>query len=219
MSIKVPKLARVPKIDGDWHKYPWRDMEPELLGNYMGEMPDHRPRAEVKIAYDDHALYLIFRVADRYVRAVAKNHQDPVCGDSCVEFFFSPGPDVADGYFNLEVNCGGTMLFHFQKVPRQNPIALPASEYDKVEIGHSLPQLVDPEIETPLSWTVEYRLPLDILASYCYLTRPAPGVTWRANFCKCADNSSHPHWLTWSLLDYPRPNFHLPQFFGLLEFR
>jgi len=43
-------------------------------------------------------------------------------------------------------------------------------------------------------------------------------VTWRANFYKCADSTSHPHWLTWSPVDHPTPHFHLPAFFGTLEF-
>jgi hypothetical protein len=39
-----------------------------------------------------------------------------------------------------------------------------------------------------------------------------------ANFYKCADQTSHPHWLTWASVDYPQPKFHLPEFFGRLVF-
>jgi len=38
-----------------------------------------------------------------------------------------------------------------------------------------------------------------------------------ANFYKCADKLQHPHWLNWSPVDFPKPNFHLPQSFGVLE--
>jgi len=79
----------------------------------MEPHPDHFPRTAFKIAYTQDAVHLIFLVADRYVRAMATGHQQNVCADSCVEFFFSPGPDTAIGYFNLEINCGGTVLFHF----------------------------------------------------------------------------------------------------------
>ena len=61
--------------------------------------------------YDERALSIIFRVEDRYVRAVAECFQDSVCTDSCVEFFVAPLPD-SQAYFNFEVNCGGTMLLH-----------------------------------------------------------------------------------------------------------
>ena len=83
--------------------------------NFAGEQPVHFPRVQAKLAYDAAALYVIFQVADRYVRATAENYQDQVCEDSCVEFFFTPGEDISHGYFNLEVNCGGTVLFHHQK--------------------------------------------------------------------------------------------------------
>ena len=48
--------------------------------------------------------------------------------------------------------------------------------------------------------------------------KPGTGVSWRANFYKCADKTSHPHWLTWAEIDYPNPKFHLPDFFGRLDF-
>jgi hypothetical protein len=48
--------------------------------------------------------------------------------------------------------------------------------------------------------------------------KPGPGVTWRANFYKCADKTSHPHWLTWAPVNYPKPKFHLPEYFGRIEF-
>jgi hypothetical protein len=48
--------------------------------------------------------------------------------------------------------------------------------------------------------------------------KPGPGVTWRANFYKCADKTSHPHWLTWAHVNYPKPKFHLPEYFGRIEF-
>ena len=218
LSCKATRLAKPPRIDAKWDKPPWQDVTPERIGNSMGRKPGHRPDTQVKIAYDDDALYLIFRVDDRYVRAAASKYQDSVCADSCVEFFFSPGRDVSHGYFNLETNCGGVTLFQFQRAPGRGVVEIPESEYRKILIAHSLPAKVDPEIETPVAWTVEYRLPIEILKKYCQVTVPASGVAWRANFYKCGDKTSHPHWLTWSPVDYPTPCFHVPESFGLLKF-
>jgi hypothetical protein len=57
-----------------------------------------------------------------------------------------------------------------------------------------------------------------MLEKYTNVKRPATGVQWRANFYKCGDKTSHPHWLTWSVVDKPEPDFHRPEFFGILEF-
>jgi len=218
MLCKAARLTNPPMGDGDWDKPPWKGIPSKLLRNYMGRKPDHFPRTEVKIAYDDRALYVLFRVGDRYVRAVAAEHQDNVWQDSCVEFFFTPGSDVSKGYFNLEMNCGGTMLFHFQTGPRKDSIVIPKSECNRITVAHSLPRIVDPEIEQPVTWTVEYRLPISLLENYCQVTTPAPGAVWRVNFYKCGDNTSHPHWLTWAPVHSPKPDFHLPRSFGTLQF-
>ena len=218
MFCKVTRQISPPKGDADWDKPPWQDIPSELIQYYMGRKPDHFPKVEVKIAYDDMVIYMMYRVEDRYVRAVAAEHQDNVCGDSCVEFFFTPDSDVSKGYFNLEINCGGTMLFHFQPVPGKGRIVIPKSECNKIRSAHSLPRIVDPEIEEPVTWTVEYWIHIALLKRYCQVITPTPHIAWRANFYKCADNTSHPHWLTWSPVNSPNPNFHLPQSFGILEF-
>jgi hypothetical protein len=175
---------------------------------------------QAKLAYDRDCVYVIFRVEDRYVRAVAKRHQGEVWKDSCVEFFFTPGDDVSQGYFNLEMNCGGTMLLHSQRVPRESTRRVADEDLARIEVAHSLPKIVEPEIETPTTWTVSYRLPVEIFRKYFSgdFQNPAPGVTWRANLYKCADDSSHPHWLTWSPVVHAQPDFHRPQSFGTLVF-
>ncbi len=220
MTYRVNRLTKRMVIDGNWDKDVWRAVEPVALTHFMGDRPKHFPKVEAKLLYDERALYVIFRVRDQYVRATARNHQDPVCRDSCVEFFFVPGTDPAVGYFNLEMNCGGTMLFHFQVIPRKDSVAVECGDLERIEVAHTMPRTVDPEITEPTTWTVEYRLPVDILARYCpAAVKPAPGVTWRANFYKCADAASHPHWLTWSIVENPQPDFHLPKFFGTLVFK
>ncbi|MEO2049307.1 MAG: carbohydrate-binding family 9-like protein [Pirellulales bacterium] len=206
-------------IDADWNKSAWKHIRPLVLQHFMGNRPKHLPRTQAKLLYDDKALYVIFRVKDFCVRAISKEHQDHVYLDSCVEFFFAPEDPTEKSYFNLEMNCGGTMLLHYQTIPRKVPLKLTKQEIARIEVAHSQPKIIDPEVIEPTTWTVEYRLPFDILKKRSStFVQPAPGVLWRANFYKCADHTSNPHWLTWARIDHPVPNFHLPQFFGVLEF-
>lgn len=218
MQAIVTRLATPPSADGDWNAPPWQAIPAERLGNHMGERPVHFPRTEVKIAYDPTALHLLFRVEDRYVRAVAAAHQQSVCGDSCVEFFFTTGSDLSRGYFNVEMNCGGTLLFHYHPEGREGGIAVPRGDCERIVRAHSLPRIVDPEIREAVTWTVQCALPTALLGRYSPVTAPAPQVRWRANFYKCADGTSHPHWLSWAPVDSPRPDFHRPGSFGVLEF-
>lgn len=208
---KVARTSSHPGGQAGWESTPWNDIPSELIRHYMGPRPDHLPTAEVKITYDDTAVHVMFRVEDSYVRAVAAEDQDNVWEDSCVEFFFTPDSNVSKGYFNLEMNCGGTMLFHFQPGAGRDRVVIPKTECSKITRAYSLPRIVDPEIDEPVTWVVEYSIPIALLRKYCEATAPAPQVVWRANFYKCADKSSRPHWLTWSPVDHPTPNFHIPK--------
>ena len=180
---------------------------------------DLQRRWDGSFAYDNLAIYVIFRVEDKYVKAVHSNHQDPVYTDSCVEFFFSPDDNSNEGYFNLEMNCGGTMLFHHQTEPRTNQVHIADEDIQQIEVASTLPPIVDPEIQEETIWSVEYRIPFSVLARYRDFPIPEKGTIWRANLYKCADATSHPHWLTWAFIDLPSPNFHQPDFFGYLDFQ
>ena len=74
------------------------------------------------------------------------------------------------------------------------------------------------ELKEKTTWVVEYRIPFSILKEYHAFSNPGEASVWRANFYKCADESSHPHWITWSPIDNPTPDFHLPDYFGKLVF-
>jgi hypothetical protein len=216
---RVERLKAPLTINAKWDKPAWQKIAPIELTRFMGKRPSHFPHTQARLAYDQQALYVIFRVEDQYVRAATREHQGSVCQDSCVEFFFTPGPDSSAGYFNLEMNCGGTMLFNFQLIPWKNAVAIKPSDLERIEVAHTMPRIVDSEIAEQTTWTVEYRVPFDLLTAYCPTAqKPSPGVTWRANLYKCADATSHPHWLTWAPVDNPTPNFHMPKFFGRLSF-
>jgi len=214
----VYRLNQSMKIDGNWFKPQWEKVKPLDITNYMGTVPEFRPAVQAKMMYNDENLYLIFRVQDRYVRCITNEYNGLVWKDSCVEFFFSPDTSLPLRYFNLEINCGGTPLMHYNVIPRKEFTVIPPDDIKMIEIAHSLPQLVDPEIKEPVTWTVEYRIPYTILEKHSKVIHPGRGITWRANFYKISENSSNPHYMTWSVVDNINPDFHLPQFFGLLKF-
>jgi hypothetical protein len=215
----VLRLNRPMKINADWFKPQWEKVKPADITNYMGEIPVFKPVVQVKMMYDEENLYVIFSVKDRYVRCITKDYNGPVWEDSCVEFFFSPDIHFPERYFNLEINCGGTPLMQYNIVPRKEMTKLAFDEIKMIKTAHSLPQIVDPEIKDQVTWTVEYSIPVKMLEKHSQVTYPKPGVEWRANFYKIAMNNSNPHYITWSPVFNDKPNFHLPQFFGVLKFQ
>lgn len=215
----VKKCSHNNAIDADWNKLFWHDVKPipVRVSNWVEPRPATFPQAEVKLQYDDSHIYVIFRVRDRYVKAVTTQIHGPVYKDSCVEFFFSPNRKQMNAYFNIEINCCGTILAQYHTGPRKNSRFLNNADCRKIQVA-STSGPIQIEIKKPMTWTVEYAIPLEILLHYMEIEKPAPGICWRGNFYKCADASSFPHWISWLPISGKTPDFHRPDCFGLLEF-
>jgi Carbohydrate-binding family 9 len=209
-----------PELKGLWNSPAWQAAALLEIAHFRSESSDHRPLTQAKLLYDLKHIYGLFRVQDRYVRSVYRRFQDPVCRDSCVEFFVQP--HGAQGYFNFEFNCGGTLLASYIVDPERTPAGfktftrITKEDSRRVSIYHSLPRVVDPECQDPTTWYLEFRIPFTLLEKYRGPLEIKPGTTWRANLYKCADHSSHPHWASWSPVT--ALNFHSPPCFGSLRF-
>jgi len=231
MEYVINKAAQRPSLKGLWDETPWRSANVIALTNFLAQSKSRHPRVEAKAVYQDDGLFVFFRVFDKYVRCVQTQYQGSVCTDSCVEFFVEPR--AGRGYFNFEINCGGTLLLYYcvpqpaaaageagpkagkPKRPVFNPV--PWELGRQVAIYHSLPQVVDPEIEQDTEWKIEYFIPFAIFEQYFGPLGPMAGQVWRANFYKCADKTSQPHWLTWAPMG-AECDFHLPQYFAPIRF-
>ena len=80
--------------------------------------------------------------------------------------------------------------------------------------GRSLPDRIPVEITEPVRYRVGFFLPFELFHTVMGTETPAPGVVWRGNVYKCADETSHPHWGCWQPV--PELNFHNPAAFGEL---
>jgi len=223
-TYEVVKTRKPINIDANWDKKQWKKVKPITITYLLRDrvVPHFMPEAQVKMTYDKNNVYIIFRVKDKYVRCVTDRINGPVWRDSAVEFFFSPDAANPLNFFNLETNCGGTplMQFHANNAEgRRESKRLSEEDILQIEIVASMPKIVDPEITEDTVWTIEYRVPIAMLQQHSAITTPAKGVRWKANFYKIAEITSNPHYITWSEIDLPRPQFHAPQFFGTIIFK
>lgn len=199
----------------------WAKAQVAAIACFRQESSRHRPQSTVKLLYDDDTVYGLFEVRDRYVRSVVTHLGGPVCKDSCVEFFVAPATD--SGYVNFEFNAGGTLhASHVRKHARkpgggfEDYRMLQPEEAGQVKIAHSLPAVVDPEITVPVDWWLAFAIPFRLLNATTGSQTPRDATAWRANFFKCGDLTSHPHWASWNPV--PQLNFHDPGAFGTLVF-
>jgi len=214
----VRKASVAPELKGQWEDSVWRQAEAFEVRHFHEKSSGHRPEVQGKALYTEDGLYIIFRVTDRFVISKHTKYQDPVCRDSCAEFFVQPKPDK--GYFNLEVNCGGTFLLEYHERSKdgyETGVAIPYEQAKNIRIYHSMPATVFPEVQEKVTWYVEYFVPFSLFEHYVGALKPVDGQSWRANFYKCADESSHPHWAAWAPIA-EKLSFHQPKFFGTIQF-
>ncbi len=217
LVYKVKKLKRGLKIDANWDKAQWKNINEIPISRFMGDLPAFQPVVKAKMMYDQDNLYLIYKVEDKHVRIQNTKFNSSVSTDACVEFFFSPDVEWPLRYFNLEINAGGTGLMAYHIEGKR--INLKEEDFKGVEIAHTLPKYLEKEIAEPVTWYLEVKLPLEMLRKYGNVTQPQKGVTWKANFYKTSSRSTNPHYITWSEVKNPKPQFHLPQFFGSIIFK
>lgn len=212
----VPAVPDVFDLQRQWDSSLWR-LAPALhINAFRPESKNHRPLTEAKLLYSPVGLHGFFRVRDRFVRCIHTGFQEPVYQDSCVEFFVKPR--AGKGYFNFEFNCGGAMLASYIVDPARveggfkDFTRLTPAQGSRVSIYHSLPPVVEPEITEEITWFIEFAIPFSLLEEYAGPLGRVAGQTWAANFHKCGDNTSQPHWAAWAAVD--ELNFHLPRCFG-----
>lgn len=213
----VKKLKGKLTIDANWDKAQWKKIKEIPISNFMGKIPAFEPVVHAKMIYDKDNLYLIYKVEDRHVRIQNTKFNSSVSTDACVEFFFSPDENWPLRYYNVEINAGGTGLMAYQINGKR--INVKEEDFSVVEIAHTLPKKLDQEISEPVTWYLEYKMPLALLSKYANFTQPKKGVKWKANFYKTSSKSTNPHYLTWAVVQSPKPQFHLPQYFGTLIFK
>lgn len=217
----VRRTEAQPALDGTLDCPVWLGANELRVGVFHPRSSEHQPDVRVRVLHRQRELFLWFLVHDQYVRSVRMNYQDGVCRDSCVEFFVQPKPDK--GYFNFEINAGGTLLLYYitdhtrTTLGFKESVPVSWSIAKAVEIHGSLPRRVEPELAAPTTWWIRYRVPLSVFEAYVGPLASLSGQQWRANFYKCADETSHPHWASWLPVGEPL-NFHKPECFGPIRF-
>ena len=86
------------------------------------DIPLWGTKAEVsmlqKLCYDAEHLYVYQRAEEKNIRAQYTGLTDPVCNDSCMEFFLAPVQ--GDGrYINFEVNPNGAFNAGIGSLPKK----------------------------------------------------------------------------------------------------
>ncbi|NDV57414.1 carbohydrate-binding family 9-like protein [Bacteroides sp. 519] len=173
----------------------------------------YKPDVKFRIAHTENAILLQYRVKESSVRAKYGNDNGSVWTDSCVEFFLIPGKD--DVYYNLECNCIGTVLLGAGS-GRNDREHAGTEVMETIQRWSSLGREPFEERIGDTEWEVALIIPYS--AFFKHQITSLDGRDIRANFYKCGDELKTPHFVSWNPIGVENPNFHLPEYFGMIHF-
>ena len=167
--------------------------------------PNPPPKVTAQALWREDALLVRLCADAAPARAVNTAPDSPVWEDSCLECFLS-----ADGrnYLNLEGNANAAMLAAFG----------PDRHARRRLRDMGLPR---PQLQTAVcaaGWEAVYTIPAGTLETL-FGVRPAAGLTLYANFYVCGDKTPLPCYGAWNPVETETPDFHRPEYFGVLVLR
>lgn len=206
-------MLRIPKIEGcpECGALAGIAAQPIACNNWAAEYP-YAPKATFSAAHNGTHLFLTFRVDEECTAAVVTEDNGPVWTDSAVEFFISFDDK---GYYNFEFSCIGKALLGFRKTKPD----VTHAEADIMKTIRRVSSLGEANFEERTGenhWELHVTIPATAFFAHDFAT--LDGLKARANVYKCGDNLSKPHFLSWQPIRTEKPNFHVPEFFGDVEF-
>lgn len=174
---------------------------------------DYKPDVRFKIARSKDELLIKYYVREDYLKAEKTRDNEMVCEDSCVEFFISPRNDGF--YYNFEFNAIGTCYLG-SGTGRSDTAPVKDDIVSRVRRYSSVGEMPFAEIKGKHDWELTVGIPLGLI--FGGDQGEILGKRVKANFYKCGDKLSRPHFLSWSSIESAEPDFHRPEFFGDLLF-
>ena len=135
--------------------------------------------------------------------------------DSCVEFFFDPMQD--GNYYNFEFNCIGAT--HLAYGPSRGERTFIPAEMIKnlIMTWSTLGEEPFEEKSDIFEWEMVIVIPSTIFTYNKGLSFSK--LISSANFYKCGDDTTKPHYISWNPVKSINPDFHRPEHFGILNFQ
>lgn len=164
--------------------------------------------ANFAIVHTGQRLLLKFFVSHDYFKTMDREINEEVHLDNCVEFFISF--DGSETYYNIEFNCLGIGKMAYGS-PNGERTLMEEAVVRKILTSSTLTRKGE-----FFNWEMLWSVPVEAFAVPAM--ESFNGVTAAGNFYNCGDDLPSPHYLSWSKIVSPAPDFHRPDCFGEITF-
>ena len=170
--------------------------------NWVEQYPA-APQTNFTLAHTDEILYVRFEVKGEVPLATKTHDLELVNEDACVEMFIANQDNTH--YWNFEFNPAGVCNASHRKERKVDVVRLNPEQLASIQrYGQQL---------CAAHWTLLVGIPLALIEFD--LSREHAR---RANFYKCGDKTPMKHYASWNPIVAEAPAFHLPEFFGEIQF-
>ena len=190
-TIKYTDKKNITLKDSEWEK-----ANVALVDKINWEAFPVKPHVEARLIYNEDGIYVKF-VCNEIPEVYCHETNGRVCDDSCAEFFIQPIKE--DGrYLNFEMNAD--KIIH---------LGLGTDRYDRINPEFSYDEFLIENEKNADSWQIKYFIP------FAYIEKHVGKCSknFRGNLYKCAEITKTPHFLTYSPIVTPEPDFHQSEFF------
>ena len=201
-SIYLPELTglSLAKIDAALAQRPATGWIDQI--NWPDQYPT-APQTTFTIAHTNDMLYVRYEVKGEVPLSTKTNDLELVNEDACVEIFI--GDKDNTHYWNFEFNPAGVCNASHRKERKVDVVRLNAEQLASIQrYGQQL---------CAAHWTLLIGIPLSLID--LDLTKEH---SRRANLYKCGDKTAMKHYASWNPIEAEAPAFHLPAFFGEIQF-
>jgi hypothetical protein len=184
----------------------WGRAEPiRFSADWQGRSPKTELETEVRVLWSPGMLYIRFvcRYRDLFVFADSEpnGRRDHLWDRDVAEAFLQPPGMTGRHYKEFEVAPNGMW------------IDLDISPAGLADLKSGLARSVHLD-EGRETWTAELAIPMNALTNGF-----DPAWPWRVNFYRVEGNAEPRSYMAWQPTHTARPNFHVPEKFGILRFQ
>lgn len=161
------------------------------------------PQTTFTLAHTDEMIYVRYEVKGELPLATKTQDLELVNEDACVEIFIADADNTH--YWNFEFNPAGVCNASHRKERKVDVVRLSPEQLSSIKrYGQQL---------CAAHWTLLVGIPLALIDLDLTHERAR-----RANLYKCGDKTAMKHYASWNPIKADSPAFHLPEYFGEIQF-
>ncbi|MCY3738668.1 MAG: carbohydrate-binding family 9-like protein [Gemmatimonadaceae bacterium] len=218
-SYTIERVSSGITVDGRADEPDWKAAAViELIVPWLHDEAEPVQATEARMLWSPEDLFIVYKCADPFIGAEIVEHDGATYLEDTVEIFATPNADDVYNYYGYEMNVLGTLL-DYVTFWRDGERLSGGSGWQSegVRIATTIDGTLNDHSDKDSGWILEIAIPFDNFRHLGGRIPPRDGDRWRLNLNRCAGRTAG-QYAMWSDSGTPKPQFHVPERFGVAVF-